>query len=189
MYYFYCMNLIEPGTLLVSDPFLQDPNFLRSVVLICEHDDDGTVGFVINKQHNQNLNELVDKVGDIHFPVFYGGPVETDTLHYLHTKPHLISGGIEIGNNIYWGGNATQVFDLIKTRTLTPRDIRFYLGYSGWGNGQLETEIAEKSWLLHKVNRRYVFNLNADSVWKNVLTDMGGEYKQLVNYPINPQLN
>ena len=92
-------------------------------------------------------------------------------------------------DDIYWGGNFGQVLELIKTKEITPRDIRFYIGYSGWDEGQLDAEVEEKSWLLHKAEKQFVFHHNADMVWKDVVKDMGGEYKQLVNYPIDPQLN
>lgn len=107
----------------------------------------------------------------------------------MHTKPRLIEGGFAIVDGIYWGGNFNQALELMKSGEITPRDIRFYLGYSGWGQGQLQAEIDEKSWLLHKAERRFVFHHNASAVWKDVVQDMGGEYKQLVNYPIDPQLN
>jgi len=183
------MNILESGMLLVSDPFLKDPNFLRSVILICEYNNNGSLGFVVNKRFDRNLNELVDNLDNIHFPIFQGGPVHLNTLHFLHTKPNLISGGVHIIDNIHWGGNFNIVLELIKTKKITPRDIRFYVGYSGWSEGQLEEEIDEKSWILHKATRPFVFHLNIDNLWKDVLNDMGGEYKLMTNFPIDPQMN
>ena len=187
--YFYFMNTVEAGMLLVSDPFLNDPNFLRSVILVCEHNDDGSFGFVLNKRYTKNLNELIPDVNQIHFPVFCGGPVQLDTLHFLHIRPDLIDGGINIIDNIHWGGNFEQVLELIKTKKITPRDIRFYIGYSGWTEGQLEDEITEKTWILHLAETKFVFHLNVEMLWKDVLKDMGGDYKMMVNFPINPTLN
>jgi putative transcriptional regulator len=183
------MNKIETGNFLVSDPFLKDPNFLRSIILICEYNENGCIGFVLNKLHPQNLNELIEDIDNLHYPVFCGGPVQLNTLHFLHTKPNLIEDGEHIGNGVYWGGNFNQAIEMMKTKQITPRDIRFYLGYSGWSAGQLEDEINEKSWLLHQGNKNFIFHHNADMLWKDVVTDMGGKYKQLVNYPIDPQLN
>ncbi|MFY7964230.1 MAG: YqgE/AlgH family protein [Chitinophagaceae bacterium] len=183
------MNKIESGVLLVSDPFLKDPNFLRSVILVCEHEAEGSLGFVLNKPYSRNLNQLIDGVDELHYPVFSGGPVQLDSLHFLHTKPRLIEGGLNIVNGIYWGGNFEQALELMKTKQITPRDIRFYIGYSGWSIGQLDAEVEEKSWLIHNAARQFVFHHNADMLWKDVVKDMGGDYKQLVNYPIDPQLN
>jgi putative transcriptional regulator len=183
------MNILETGVLLVSDPFLKDPNFLRSVILICEHNHNGAFGFVLNNQYEKNLNELMVDIDHIHFPVYCGGPVQLDTLHFLHTKPSLIEGGIEIIEGVYWGGEFKQVMQLLQTKQLTPRDIRFYVGYSGWEQGQLEAEIAEKSWILHQAEKKFVFHLNAPMLWKDVLKDMGGDYKMMVNFPLDPQMN
>ncbi len=183
------MNKLQSGMLLVSDPFLKDPNFLRSVVLICEHNNEGCFGFVLNNKYEKNLNELVENLDDIHFPVYQGGPVHLNTLHFLHTKPLLITGGLHIIDNIYWGGNFNKVLELISTRQIKPKDIRFYLGYSGWSEGQLEEEVEQKSWMLHPAKRNFVFHLNTNNLWKDVLNDMGGDYKLLGNYPKDPQLN
>jgi putative transcriptional regulator len=183
------MNKIEPGFLLVSDPFLKDPNFLRSVILICEYDEKGSLGFVLNKQFPKNLNQLIPDISHLHYPVFQGGPVGLDSLHFLHTQPLLIEGGLNIIDNIYWGGNFEQALELMQSKKITPRDIRFFIGYSGWDEGQLDAEIDEKSWLLHLAEKQFVFHHNANMLWKNVVNDMGGDYKQLVNYHIDPQLN
>ena len=182
-------NKLETGILLVSDPFLKDPNFLRSVILICEYNADGSFGFVLNKHYDKNLNELIPDIGNIHFPVFQGGPVQLDTLHFLHTCPDLIDGGINVTENIYWGGNFEQVVDAIKSKKITPRNIRFYIGYSGWEQGQLDAEIDEKTWILHEAERKFVFHLNVDMLWKDILNDMGGDFKMMVNFPLDPQLN
>jgi putative transcriptional regulator len=183
------MNQLEAGILLVSDPFLKDPNFLRAVILICDYNEEGSFGFVLNNQYDKNLNELIEDINHIHFPVFCGGPVQMETLHFLHTKPKLIDGGVEIIDGIYWGGNFKQVLHLIQTNQITPRDIRFYIGYSGWEAGQLEAEVEEKSWILHKSEKKFIFHLNTNMLWKDVLKDMGGDYKIMVNFPIDPQLN
>ena len=183
------MNEVTPGTLLISDPFLKDPNFLRSVVLICEHQKEGSFGFVLNKLYNQTLGELMTDLDSFNYPVYYGGPVQIDTLHFLHRRPDLIEGGVLVVDNIYWGGNFEQVIVYLKDGLLKPNEIRFFIGYSGWGEGQLEDELKERSWITHEASKKIVFHKNASFVWKDALLDMGGEYAMLVNYPIDPQLN
>ncbi len=183
------MQTIESGTLLISDPFLKDPNFLRSVVLICDHHGEGTTGFILNKKHQKNFNDFIGGIEHIHFPVYYGGPVELDSLHFIHTKPDLIEGGLPITDDVFWGGDFSQALLGISTGLISPRDLRFYIGYSGWSVGQLDAEIDQKSWMLHKANKRFIFHLNEDFLWKDVLKDMGGAYKTLINYPLDPQLN
>lgn len=180
---------LTAGSILVSDPFLKDPNFARTVVLICEHREEGSQGFVLNKPYSKNLNQLIDGVGNAHIPVFCGGPVELNVLHFIHKRPDLIKCGIQITEDLFWGGEYENVLQLIQQGEITPRDIRFYIGYSGWDEGQLNAEIDEKSWLVHKAKTQFVFHHNTDLVWKDVLTDMGGDYKQLIHYPKDPMLN
>jgi putative transcriptional regulator len=187
--YLLFMSDIVPGTLLISDPFLKDPNFMRTVVLICEHNDQGSFGFVLNKDIGFALEELVDTADGIRFPVFEGGPVQKDTLHFIHQCPALITGGQEVGAGIYWGGDFPEVLELLRTRKLQQQDIRFFVGYSGWSEGQLEGELEEKSWITRPANPELVFRMQAPQIWKAALQELGGEYKQMTNYPIDPQLN
>lgn len=182
---------LKRGTLLVAEPFLKDENFQRSVVLLAQHsEEDGSVGFIINRPYKKTLNQLIDGIGNKHMPVYLGGPVQQDTLHFIHKCPEIIEGGKPIKENIYLGGNFEQVISLIVDGILTPRDIRFYLGYSGWDAFQLQEEIEQhKSWYLHHIKQEFLFSHNVDVVWKQVLNDMGSPYNALSNYPIDPTLN
>lgn len=183
--------MIDPaaGILLIADPFLKDPNFLRTVVLLCEHKDEGSFGFVLNKQIEQTLDELITDFEGHRLPVYYGGPVQTDTIHYLHQYPDLVPGSVKVSDDIYWGGNFESLTALIKSESINLSKIKFFIGYSGWGQGQLTGEMEEKSWLTVEANRKLVFNTGHDQVWKNSLKTLGGEYEMLINYPIDPQLN
>jgi len=180
---------IHPGILLISDPFLKDPNFARSVVLICDHQIEGSFGFVLNRLYDQPLGQMITDLEGFNFPLFYGGPVQKDTVHFLHTRPDLIEGGMEIRDGIYWGGDFEEVVELIKNKLLKPKDIRFFIGYSGWGEGQLEEELNTKSWITRDCTKPLVFNKNIDAIWKDALKDLGGEYSQMIHYPLDPQLN
>ncbi len=180
---------ITPGTLLISDPFLKDPNFLRTVVLLCDHQSEGSFGFVLNKRYEQSIGDLMQDLEGINFPVYYGGPVQVDSLHFLHQRPELIEGGLPLTDGIFWGGDFEQVIELLKENKLSKNDIRFFVGYSGWGEGQLEAELKEKSWITSKASCRLTFSRATDNLWKDALKDLGGEYAQMVNYPIDPQLN
>lgn len=177
------------GVLLISDPFLKDPNFKRSVVLLCEHNEEGSFGLVINRTITQTLDELMNNLDGFKVPVFYGGPVQMDTLHFLHELPDAIPGSQEIAGNIYWGGDFDIVMSMLKKGTLDLSKIRFYLGYSGWGDGQLKEELTEKSWLTVNATRKLIFQTETDMIWKEAVKSMGGRFEQLVNYPIDPQLN
>jgi putative transcriptional regulator len=183
------MDEILPGSLLIADPFLKDPNFSRSAIIICEHQESGSFGFVLNKEYPQELSELVNDLDNAKFPVYYGGPVQKDTLHFLHQCPHLISGGFEVTDGIYWGGEFGDVIELVNQQRLSEKDIRFFLGYSGWSEGQLEGEMKHKSWIVTLASKTLVFRKDIDNTWKDALKQLGGEYKQMINYPLDPQLN
>lgn len=183
--------MIEPsaGSLLIADPFLKDPHFMRSVVFLCEHRDEGTFGFVLNKRLDITLGQIVPDLAGCKLPVFYGGPVQNDTLHFLHCYPDEVAGSIEVAENVYWGGDFDAVSEMIKNGTLDIAKVRFYLGYSGWGVGQLQSEMDTHSWLTVKARKKIVFHTDHERIWKDALREMGGDYEQLVNYPIDPQLN
>ena len=180
---------IASGTLLIADPFLKDPNFMRTVVFLCEHQAEGSFGFVLNRKEEVLLGDLLTNLTGCEFPVYYGGPVQMDALHFLHQRPDLISGSVEITDGIFWGGNFEEVTSLILEGTLQQQHIRFYLGYSGWGEGQLNAEMKEKSWLTTHATRRLVFHRNETQIWRDAIKQMGGEYEQIIHYPIDPQLN
>lgn len=183
------MAPLKPGILLISDPFLKDPNFLRTVVLLCEHQDEGSFGFVLNKSLNLTLEDVIPAAKGLHIPLWEGGPVQKDTLHFLHQRPDLIPGGSKVTDYIYWGGDFTQVISLLHSKELLPEELRFFIGYSGWGEQQLQGELEEKSWITRQASKKLVFQTETASIWKKALADLGGEYKQMVNYPIDPQLN
>ena len=183
--------MIEPaaGILLIAEPFLKDPNFMRSVVLLCDHQTEGSFGFVLNRHYEHTLNELMNNIDELPLPVFYGGPVQMDTIHFLHQCPDKIPGGQEIQKGIYWGGDFETAITLLQDGTITKNNIRFFIGYSGWSDGQLDNELKEKSWLTVEATRKIVFHIETDEIWKESLKLLGGDYEQLVNYPTDPQLN
>ena len=178
-----------PGILLIADPFLKDPNFLRTVIFLCEHQDEGSFGFVLNRQYENTLDELIPELEGFPFPVYFGGPVQADSIHFLHQYPDEIPGSLEIIKGVYWGGDFDAVINLIKNEGTDPAKIRFYIGYSGWGEGQLSEEMKEKTWLTVNATRKLVFHKDHNEIWKDALKHLGGDYEMMVNFPIDPQLN
>ncbi|HMR91962.1 MAG TPA: YqgE/AlgH family protein [Chitinophagaceae bacterium] len=183
--------MIDPatGVLLIADPFLKDPNFLRTVVVLCEQNDDGAVGFVINRLFEHTLNELLPEAEDLPLPVYYGGPVQPNSIHFVHQYPALIPGGQEIVDGICWGGDFELALSLLRKKEISEDKIRIFIGYSGWDTGQLQEEIKEKSWLTVQATPRLLFQSNAANTWKDALKELGGEYEMMIHYPIDPQLN
>jgi len=191
MDFFKYRNKLTPerGRLLISEPFLPDPNFERTVVLLCEHNEDGSFGFVLNKPSILKLNEVMDELGTLDSVVYVGGPVQQDTLHYIHRNTS-INNAVEIQSNIYWGGDFELVLSGIDTRQIVSDDFRFFLGYSGWGPGQLDAELQEDSWIVCDfVTDHLLFDTDPQEMWKRALANMGGRFSVYSNYPIDPRLN
>lgn len=183
--------MIDPGKgiLLISDPFLQDPNFMRTVVLLCEHQEEGSFGFVLNRRYETTIDQLIPDLEDFEIPVYYGGPVQLDTLHFLHQYPEEIPGGVEIIKGVYWGGDFRRVIELIQSSAIEEDRIRFFIGYSGWSQGQLSDEMKEKSWLTVDAKPSLIFHPDEKEIWKDSLRHLGGDYEMMINFPIDPQLN
>lgn len=177
------------GTLLIANPFLKDPNFSRTVIFLCEHTEEGSFGFVLNKKFPKSLNELLPEASVNAMPVYQGGPVQKDSLHFLHRYPDLISGSQEVSNGIYWGGNFESLLINLKNNDIEKKRIRFFIGYSGWSEGQLNYEMKEESWLTVKATRELIFETAPEDIWKNSLKHLGGDYEMMINFPIDPQLN
>lgn len=183
------INQPAKGHLLISEPFLPDPNFKRTVILLTEHNEEGSVGFVLNKQTNITLNKLMTDFSDFSALVSYGGPVEPNTLHFLHKTGDILEGSIEIMKGVYWGGNFEALKILANTGKLNPSDFKFFIGYSGWGPGQLMDEIKANSWFCAPSVQEYCFLKNPENLWRKVLKNMGNEYSVISNFPEDPSLN
>ena len=178
-----------PGILLIADPFLKDPHFMRTVIFICEHQEDGSFGFVLNKQFEQTLDELMMGFEGFPIPIYYGGPVQMDTIHFLHQYPEQVPGGHEVVKGIYWGGDFEKLSEMVKNHKVDFNKVRFFIGYSGWSNGQLSNELKEKTWLTVASTRDLIFHQQPDNIWKDSLKHLGGDYELMINFPIDPQLN
>ncbi|MEO9020922.1 MAG: YqgE/AlgH family protein [Ginsengibacter sp.] len=179
----------EKGILLIANPFLKDPNFSRTVIFICENETVGAFGFVLNKPLPQNLHDVLPDLSGINPPLYSGGPVQGDSLHFLHQYPDMISGGEKVLDEIYWGGNFESLQIHLKNNDLDKNKIRFFIGYSGWSEGQLDYEMKEGSWLTVMATRKLIFETAPEDVWKESLNQLGGDYKMMINYPTDPQLN
>lgn len=178
-----------PGVILISEPFLKDPNFMRTVVYLCEHTGESSFGLVLNRPLAQYLDDFIPDLRGMSIPLFYGGPVQEDTLHFLHTLPDLIPDAEPVSNGIYRGGDFARVIDLIVSQRLELDQIRFYLGYSGWGAGQLTAELKEKSWLTVQGSPSLVLHEQPENLWKVAVQQLDQEFHPIIHYPIDPQLN
>lgn len=190
--FFKYQNKIPPakGTILISEPYLPDPNFQRTVILLCDYNEEGAFGFVFNKEAQVGLNELIEISGNFKQKVFLGGPVQRDTLHFLHTASSYLDGGTELYDGLYWGGDFEQLSTLIDTGQAYENDFRFFVGYSGWGPGQLDKELEENSWIVSPpVDSSKLLNSPPEDLWKLILEGMGGRFEMYSKYPSDPRLN
>ena len=181
---------MEPlkGKILLAHPFLKDPNFKRMVVLICDESTEGHYGLVLNHSlASLNVNDfLPEKIGK-ELPVLVGGPVEPMYMQFIH-KSSLVDGSKEVDENIRVGGDFEQVKMFLNLEKISPSDIRFFIGYAGWGKDQLQDEFKNESWLVGEFKWKYL-DYSPDEMWKKVLRDLGTGFEEFVNYPIDPRLN
>lgn len=171
------------GQLLLSEPFLGDPNFRKSVVLLCEHEAEGSVGFVLNKPMEAGTDEVIPGLLTVSFPLYYGGPVEQNTLHFIHRVGKLVDNSVSIAPDLFWGGDIEQVEELILSKRAGLNDFRFFIGYSGWGEGQLNAEIDQKAWWLTSADTGLVFDEESNLLWQECVRRMGSDFAYLADSP------
>ncbi|UFH35593.1 YqgE/AlgH family protein [Flavobacterium acetivorans] len=181
---------LKKGQLLIAEPsIIGDLSFNRSVILLADHDKQGSVGFIINKPLKYTINDIIPEI-NAKFKVYNGGPVEQDNLYFIHNIPDLIPNSIEISNGIYWGGDFESAKILINSGEIKKDNIRFFLGYTGWDENQLETEMHENSWINAANNyENKIIGKSATHFWKEQIMELGGDYLIWSNAPENPYLN
>lgn len=177
------------GKLLVAEPsILNDTEFNRSVIYLTEHNEDGCIGFILNKPTEYVLSDIIPEI-NADFTIFNGGPVEQENLYFIHKLPDLIPNSIIIDKDICWGGDFEVLTKLLNNNSINTTDIRFFLGYSGWSVNQLNEELNESTWIVEKNKYPNIFSIDSDDIWKNQLMAFGGEYQIWANAPRNPDLN
>lgn len=179
---------IASGKLLLSEPLLQDESFQRSVVYVCHHDINESIGFIINKKADADLSQLIPALENSPFPLYIGGPVGLESINMIHNVPALI-GGEEIADGIYWGGSLEKAIEGIVNGDIVPTNCKMFIGYSGWGKGQLQSELDVNSWLVSDASLELVFKTDADTLWKKSIAALGQQFNALLHMPTNPALN
>ena len=179
----------EAGKILISEPFLSDFFFNRTIVYLTSHSHEGSVGFVLNRYMLSKVSETIPGLEKWDEPLSMGGPVSTDTLHFLHSLGNAIPNSVKIKDNIYWGGDVNMVKELINEGKAPKNSIRFFLGYSGWEAGQLERELNEDSWVIAKINPKNVLQNKDNDLWTNVLRGLKSKYRVWADLPKYPELN
>lgn len=177
------------GRLLIAEPsILNDSSFNRTIILITEHTENNSIGFIINRPLEYTIEDLLPEIKS-DFTIYQGGPVEQDNLYFVHKVPDLIPDSIEVDNGIFWGGNFESLKLLLNNGTLKKTDIRFFLGYSGWSKHQLKDELNTNSWFVSENDIKNTFSDENESLWKNKILQKGGDYKLWANAPSDVNLN
>lgn len=185
-------NSLKPqkGRILISDPFEGDDFFERSVVYLCEHSPEGSFGFVLNNLVEVNLQELSPSFPSIEISLSTGGPVETESLFFLHALGNKLNLSTQIAENIFIGGDFHQLYQFIEPEHIEKNQIRFFLGYSGWSAGQLEEEIEQNAWVVADVkDAEEIMKIHQPDAWKYFMEKLGNKYKIMTDFPINPNDN
>ncbi len=181
---------LKKGQLLIAEPTkIGDLSFNRSVILLTDHNKEGSVGFIINKPLKYTINDLIPDV-EASFKIYYGGPVEQDNLYFIHNVPQLIDNSIEISDGIFWGGDFELTKNLINEGEVNKDNIRFFLGYTGWNSNQLEKEMESNLWIISdNLYENKIIGKSASDFWKEKILELGGDYIIWSNTPENPLLN
>jgi len=179
----------EKGKILISEPFLPDTFFNRSIVYLTEHTPQGSVGFILNKKIDLTVDGSIEGFDGWHDNLNMGGPVAPDTIHYLHNLGNLIPKSVLVEGNIYWGGDIDVIRALIRSGKIRESQIRFFLGYSGWSAGQLERELKENSWVIATVKSEIIMNNRGNDTWKKVLRSLKNKYRAWADFPDSPDMN
>jgi putative transcriptional regulator len=178
------------GTLLLAEPFMDSPEFKRAVILLTEHNQKGSMGFIINRQLKVSPTQAIDDFPAFDDMLYYGGPVSSDQLFYLHTLGTLLEGSVEVMPGVFMGGNYETLRMMIDSKQIGPTQIRFFAGYAGWSANQLSKELKENSWLVAPAKSEYIFTPgDQNDMWKNVLHSLGGKYSMVAGFPEDPRLN
>lgn len=173
----------EKGKVLLSEPFLQDPYFRRTAILLTEHNAEGSVGFVINRPLAEDTDTLLPGLLNYNFPLFYGGPVENNTVHFIYRNNYGIKNSIPVTNDIFWSGDIKQINEILLTNPAACNNFKFFLGYSGWAAGQLEDELTLKSWWIADAITDMVFSDDIDEIWPTLVKTLGKDFIHLANPP------
>jgi putative transcriptional regulator len=184
-------NDVKPvkGSILISEPFLMDYYFKRSVVLLAEHNEEGTFGLILNKPIDVRFTGLIKDFPAFNASLHLGGPVKTDSLFFIHTLGEQVDESAPIKDGLYWGGNLNTVKELMLLDKIRPDQIRFFVGYSGWVHKQLEGELQRNSWVVSNLSVEQIMKSDNADLWTDSLLELGGEYAYWVNFPDDPGMN
>ena len=179
----------KKGRLLISEPSLNDNFFFKSVVLLTHHNDEESIGLILNHPTKINLNEILNNIPLTDLPIYIGGPVEKQSLHFIHTLGSIIPNSKQIIDGIYFGGDFDTVIQLMHDKKITKNEIRFFVGYAGWEVEQLNNEIRDDAWIVQTAKNELCMNYSTPKLWSDIIKTKKMEYAIWANMPKDPSLN
>ena len=182
-------NPSHKGKIIIANPFLQGPIFERSVVFMIEHNNEGAIGFILNQPTGITVGQAFSRIKDCEFPVYYGGPVDDDILYYIHSLGEKATKSVKVSDNLYWGGDFDDICDLIEKGEVSSDQIKFFIGYSGWSDLQLEREFEKDSWIICDCKKGYIFNDQDKSLWNKCLESKKNKISIYSKFAHTPSLN
>lgn len=168
---------------------MHDGYFKRSVILVGEHNEEGSMGFVLNRPQGLLLRDIFPHIKSGNFPLFEGGPVSTNQLFYTHTLGNKLKDSQHVYNDVYWGGDFFELTYMLEHGEVTSDQIRFYIGYSGWGKEQLDDELKNDTWFTVKTAYADLIRIAPDDVWGNELGKINPGFKAFSDFAFDPSLN
>ena len=184
-------NTLNPviGDVLISEPFMNDFYFRRSVILLIDHNEEGSLGVIFNKRLTIPFNEIVQGFPDFKADVYLGGPVETDRIFFIHTIGEMIPDSYKISDGLYWSGNINVLKSMIKMDLIKPHEVRFYVGYAGWDGGQLRNELKANTWVVGRFTSKQLLRTMPGKMWSDFVKQIGKRYTLWDKFPVNPSEN
>mgnify|MGYP001247907450 FL=1 len=179
----------KKGRLLISEPSLSDDTFFKSVILLTHHNNEESIGLILNQPTNVTINEILNNIPSNDFLVYIGGPVAKNSIQFIHTLGKHIPESRKITDDLYWGGDFEIVIKLMREKKISKNDIRFFAGYSGWGANQLNNEINEESWIITNAQKEDCMSYSTQSLWSKIIKNQKSKYAIWTNLPKNPNLN
>ena len=180
---------LKKGGILISDPSLEDPTFFKSVVLITYLSSNESIGLVLNQPTNIYLHEILNDIPLNNLPIHIGGPVEKNSIHFIHKLGKTIPNTKQVSQDLYWGGDFNKVLELMSKNKISKDQIRFFAGYSGWSEDQLKNEIRENSWIVHQSNTNLCMQYSNETLWSKLIKTKKNKYAIWANMPKDPSLN
>jgi len=179
---------LKRGDLLIATVALSDPNFDHTVVLLCEHQDEGSYGLVLNRGIKAP-REVLDKVPQVAGRLFHGGPVQPEVMQVLHPYGDLVYGSVEILSGLWMGGDFDVMGRGFDEGTLAPDKCRFFLGYAGWGKGQLAGEMDADAWISVRGSADLVLESSPEPLWARAIRQCAREQPIYMHFPEDANLN